>query len=360
MTAALSSTINPWTTDSPLVRRGLMRSLLWLLAFVAFVAPDGVASVQAQRRPRPALSEGDARRAIAATPGFELRTGAIKIREVSPRGSVPVRVLADVRLGIRFERVEDEGAPQNTGIFKEQRWHAVQLRTGDRRWEEFDLLSAATGAANIEAARRVLEELAIEFAARARMARASDDRRGSQGEEGDGQSSRSEQAERAAQDESAAQTPEPVTRGPVRLESLSTLGSSAVAEIVVEAEFLLAREAGRWRVGEFAVAGQSSGNLAPLLRALDRSKAERARAELEEVRAALERYRGERGRYVPATDFVGLLDHLNPLFIKRVIRFDPWHRLYLYTRAGEGFSLASSGPDGQPGTADDVTLSAVR
>jgi hypothetical protein len=349
MTAALSSTSRPLAQDPSLVRRGRLRNLFSLLAAFVFFSATGVVSAHAQRRPRPALSEGDARRAVAATPGFELRTGAVKIREVSPRGSVPVRVLAEVRLGVRLERVEDESAPQNTGDFKQRRWRAAQLRTGDRRWEEFDLLSAAAGVESIGPARRALEELAAEFEAGARATRVQD-----------GQQSQPEQADRRQDDGGTARAPEPITRGPLRLNSLSTLGSSAVAEIVVETEFLLAREAGRWRVVEFVIAGRSSGELAALLRALDQGRAERARADLEEVRAALERYRGERGRYVPATDFAALLDHLNPLFINRVVRFDPWHRPYLYTQAGAGFSLSSSGPDGLPGTADDVTLSAVR
>ena len=246
-----------------------------------------------------------------------------------------MRVVAVVKLGVRFERVEDEATPQSGGLFRQKRWRAVQLRTGDRRWEEFDLLSAALGAETIEPARRDLEALATEFEARSRA------------------------AARAGEGESAPA--EPVARGPVRLDSLSALGSSAVAEVAVEAEFLLDRGAGRrWRVTEFAVAGQSSGDPAAVLRALDERKVARARAELEEVRAALERYRVERGRYVPAADFAGLMDHLSPLFIRRVVRFDPWHQPYLYAGAGAGFALSSAGPDGRPGTPDDVTPGGTR
>lgn len=34
---------------------------------------------------------------------------------------------------------------------------------------------------------------------------------------------------------------------------------------------------------------------------------------------------------------------------------DPWERPYEYKPAGEGFELRSLGPDGQSGTADDIT-----
>jgi len=339
MTAALPSTHGPEAAGETAARRAGPRGLASLLAAAALLVALGVVQSHGQGKPRPALKESEARRAIAATPGFELRTGAVKIREVSPRGAAPVRVTAEVKLGVRFERVEEEeGGAQNGGLFKQRRWRAAQLRTGDRRWEEFDLLSSAAGAEAVEPARRALEALAAEFEERERAA-----------------------LERAKHTGDDAPAPEPLARGPLRLDSLSPLGSSAVGEVAVEAEFLLERVAGgRWRVAGFTVAGRPGGDLAAILRALDERKAARARADLEEVRAALERYRTERGRYAEAPDFAALMDHLNPLFIGRVVRVDPWHQPYLYAPAAAGFSLSSAGPDGRPGTADDVTVGTAR
>ena len=39
------------------------------------------------------------------------------------------------------ERPEDERVPQTGGVFKVKRRRAVEFRTGDRAWEEFDLVA---------------------------------------------------------------------------------------------------------------------------------------------------------------------------------------------------------------------------
>jgi hypothetical protein len=326
----------------PAARAIKMRRVLTLTAAVIF-ALAGAFEASAQRRPRPALSEGDARRAIAATPGFELRTGAVKVREVSARGETPVRVAAEVTLGFRFARVADEGAAQNTGLFRQTRWRAVELRAGDRRWEEFDLLSAILGAGRVEPARRALEELVAEYESLQAAAAPGARDAGRAGE--------------AAGDSEQGKVG-PLARGPLRLNSFSPLGPSAVAEVAVAAEFLLERDARRkWRVAAVSVGGSPPVDPSSLVPALDARKAERARADLEQVRDALERYRRERGLLVAADDFVALVDHLSPLYLASVVRVDPWRRPYLYAGAAGGYRLSSAGPDGLPDTPDDVGVS---
>src|ERR1044072_2651722 len=125
-------------------------------------------AAHAQKRPKPALKQGDARKVIAATPGFGLRTGAVKILEIGPAGSTPVSVTAQVTEALRLAWVEDESVPQTGGVFKTKRWRAVEFRTGDRAWEEFDSLAVAAGAERVEAARRAVEGLVTEFEARVR------------------------------------------------------------------------------------------------------------------------------------------------------------------------------------------------
>jgi len=309
----------------------------------------GVAA--AQKKPKPALKEKAARDVIVAAPGFALSKGAVKVREVSPAGAEPVTVLADVTEAFRFAWVEDESAPQNTGIFKQKRWRAVEFRTGDRSWEDFDFLPAALGAARAEAARRALEELVTEFAAR----QAELKKKGG-GAEGAAEGKAEDKAEGAE-----AKPDEPLTRGPLTIKQLSPMGSSAVAEIVVEATFRLTRDArGRWRVSEVLIGGESLGDPAEVAHALDSQKAERARAEMREVATALEAFRLERGFYVVSEDAAGLVDHLSPRHLKTIVRIDPWHRPYRYAGTREGFALSSDGPDGKPNTPDDVNHSRTR
>lgn len=308
-----------------------------LLTLLLCLLLPGVAA--AQKKPKPALKEKAARDIVAAAPGFALSKGAVKVREVSPAGAEPVTVSADVTEAFRFARVEDEAAAQNTGIFKQKRWRAVEFRTGDRTWEEFDFLSAALGAARVDAARRALEELVTEFAAR--QAERKKKGGGAEGAEG--------------------KPDEPLTRGPLTIKQLSPMGSSAVAEIVVEATFRLSRDArGRWRVSEVLIGGESLGDPAAVVTSLDSQKSERARAEMREVGAALEAFRLERGFYVVAEDAAGLVDHLSPRHLKTIVRIDPWHRPYRYAGTREGFALSSDGPDGKPNTPDDVNHSRTR
>lgn len=297
-----------------------------LLPFIfCLLAPSASAAQKKPKKPKPALSEKDARRVIAAAPGFKLKTGAVKVKEISVVGATPVIVVAAVKTAFRLVWVEDERAPQTTGVFKQKRWRAVEYRTGDREWDEFDFLAAPLGAERLEAARSALEQLVTEFEAKVR--------------------------------ESKGKTVEPIARGPLVINAINAMGSSVVAEVSVEASFRLGKDAqGKWLVSEALIGGESSGDLAQRLQTINAQKAERARADLGVVRTALEDFRRERGFYVVAEDSVVLMDHLSPRYIKRIIRLDPWHNPYRYAGMNAGYTLNSDGPDGKSGTADDVTV----
>jgi hypothetical protein len=322
---------------------------LLLCAFILLTCTPA----QAQKRPKPALKESEARRVIAAAPGFSLKRSAVKIKEVGAAGAEPLTVVASVTEAFRFASVEDEGAPQTGGVFKQKRWRAVEFRTGDRSWEEFDFLAAPLGAQRLEAARRALEELVTEFEARQAAAKGQDEGRNENDQSGEAGG----KDKKRRRGKEKGKSVEPLTRGPLTVKQFNTLLSSAVAEVSVEATFRLAKEAsGRWRVAEVSVGDASSGDLAALWRSADEQKAARARADLETLRAALEAFRGERGFYVVAEDSAALMDHLSPRYIKQIIRLDPWHNPYRYAGTAAGYTLASDGADGKPGTADDVTL----
>ncbi len=293
---------------------------LLTFAFCLLSAP-----VAAQKRPKPALKQSEARKAIAATEGFGLKTGAVKILEIGPAGSTPVSVSAQVTEAFHLAWVEDENVVQTSDLLKTKRWRAVEFRTGDRAWEEFDSLADAAGAERVEAARSAIEALVTEFEARVR--------------------------------ESKGKSVEPLTRGPLTIKSLSGMGSSAVAEVVVSATFHLSKdERGRWRVSEVVFGDETLSDLATLWQKTNARKAAFARTELSTLRDALEAFHAERGFFVVAKDSVVLLDHLNPRYLKHVIRLDPWHNPYRYEGTESSYTLASDGPDRKPNTSDDVTL----
>jgi hypothetical protein len=343
-------------------RRRVSRPLLLLMtrggALLAVVFALGFFAVgaAAQKKPKPALKEKDARRALAEAPGFALRTGAVKVRGVSPVGVSPVKVSAGVTVAFRLVRVEDERVPQTGGVFKVKRWRATEFRTGDRTWEEFDLVADAFGGGRVEAARRALEELVTEFEARqAAAALAGPVVVPSVPAEGDGEGKKKDKEKKDGPGQKPA---EPLTRGPLTIKQLSPMGSSAVAEVEVAAEFVVAKDArGRWRATGFEVAGEPVTGLAALWPAVNTRKAARVGEDFAALVEALEAFRRERGLYVVGEDAVVLLDHLSPRYAKRIIRLDPWHNPYRYTGTAAAYTLSSDGPDGKRGTADDVTLS---
>jgi plasmid stabilization system protein ParE len=307
--------------QSSLVTRHFLFAFCLLPFALYLLAPDAFA----QKKPKPALKQSEARKVIAATPGFSLRTGAVKILEIGPAGSGPVSVSAEVTEALRLAWVEDESAPQTGGVFKRKRWRAVEFRTGDRAWDEFDSFAEAVGTERVEAARRAIEELVTEFDARAR--------------------------------ESKGKSIEPLTRGPLRINQLSAMGSTAVAEVVVASTFHLSKDArGHWLVSEVVFGDEVISGLDSIRRNVNTRKAALARTDLSTLRDALEAFRAERGFYVVAKDSVVLLDHLSPRYLKQIIRIDPWHNAYRYEGTSASYTIASDGPDGKPNTSDDVTL----
>src|SRR6266851_4794857 len=143
----------------------------------------------------------------------------------------------------------------------------------------------------------------------------------------------------------------------VRIKDISTAGNSAVVVAQVETAFRLVKgDNGKWRVAEIRTGDRRWEDVDMLMKALNVEKTARARAELESIATALESYRRERGSYIESKSEAALIDHLNPRYLARIIRIDPWHQPYEYEGTRTSFVLRSSGPDGKPNTADDVTV----
>ena len=141
----------------------------------------------------------------------------------------------------------------------------------------------------------------------------------------------------------------------VRVREVSMMGSSATVVAQVETAFRFVKgEGGKWRVAEIRTGDNRWEDVDLLVRAVNGEKTERARAELETLATALEAYRRERGFYVVAKDEGALVDHLNPRYLARVIRTDPWHKPYFYEGTQSSFTLRSAGADGKENTADDI------
>jgi len=144
----------------------------------------------------------------------------------------------------------------------------------------------------------------------------------------------------------------------VRIKEVSTMGNSATAVAQVETAFRFDKSGdGKWRVVEIRTGDRRWENVDTLVKALNEEKTSRARAELELIASALEAFRRERGSYPEAKTEAALIDNLNPRYLNRVLRVDPWHRPYEYEGTRTSFVLRSAGSDEKVNTADDVTVS---
>lgn len=144
----------------------------------------------------------------------------------------------------------------------------------------------------------------------------------------------------------------------VRVKEVSAMGSSAVVVAQIETAFRLEKgDDDKWRVAEIRTGDNQWENIDTLMRAVNAEKAERAKAELESVATALEAFKRERGFYVESKSESALIDHLNPRYLPRIVRVDPWHKPYIYEGTQTGFTLRSSGVDGKDNTPDDLVVS---
>jgi Type II secretion system (T2SS), protein G len=271
------------------------------------------------------LSAKEARNLIRRVAGIELPSGAVRIRAINASSASEAVALAQIETAFRFES-DDEG-----------RWRIAEIRTGDRSWEELDLiLRAARGEATAATPSPETGALATWRAAGnldARLAR--------------------EMLAHLAGIELPSDA--------VRVKEVSALYKSAVVRAVVFSEFRFVRGSdNKWRVAEIRTGEGAWMDLERTIRAVNEEKARRARAELDMMATALDTFRRERGFYVVADNQGTLVDQLNPRYLPRVMRLDPWHRPYLYEGERDRYLLRSAGADGQAGTADDIDVSGPR
>jgi hypothetical protein len=142
----------------------------------------------------------------------------------------------------------------------------------------------------------------------------------------------------------------------VRVKEITPFGNSVVVVAQVETAFRLVNENDKWRVAEIRTGDRRWEDVDALVRALNAEKTSRVRAELETIATALESFKRERGFYIESTSEAKLIDFLNPHYLSRVIRVDPWHQPYEYEGTRTSYLLRSNGPDGKPNTNDDITL----
>ena len=287
--------------------------LLVVCGIVALAAADA----------RAELSSKQARKAITRMPGFELTRGAVRVKAISP--GIPAEVTAEIRNVFKFE--QDERG----------RWRIAEIRTAQDRWESVDFIADAT-----RAALATDECNAPDPPFKGSVAL--------------------DPSVKRARCLVGMLTGIDVPSDAVRIQEVDPmpvpLASRASAVVVawIRVTARLVNEGKGWQVSELRTGNRDWFKLRPLIAALNDRKAAQARSDMEIMSQALERYRRERGFYVVSDSQAVLIDHLNPRYLAKIIRVDPWSHPYKYDGQRDRFTLHSSGPDGKDLTADDIQL----
>src|SRR5512132_269033 len=117
-------------------RRKVILSLTILVTF-------GVILTAIRARAAGELTPKEARKLIARLAGIELPSDAVRVKSISSFGDSYV-VVAQVETAFRVVKGDNE------------KWRVAEIRTGDRRWEDVDMLVRAL---NAEKSSRVRAEL---------------------------------------------------------------------------------------------------------------------------------------------------------------------------------------------------------
>ena len=295
-------------------------SLLKRAALFIFACAVSLSAATGYARAKGELGVKEARNLIRRVGGGELPSGAVRVISLTPSGPSETVALAQVETAFRFESDDKD------------RWRVAEIRTGSDRWEDLSLIAQGAGG---EMATSVAAETGTMAAMRVRGAL-------------DAGRAREMLANLAG-----IRLPSDA----VRVKEISSLYKSTVVVARLTAEFRFnSGSDNKWRVTGFRTGEGEWQDIERIMHTLNTEKARRARSELELLAAALDSFRRERGFY-PVADSTGvLLDQLNPRYLARVVRLDPWHRPYLYEGERDRYRLGSAGPDGEPGTADDINL----
>lgn len=271
------------------------------------------------------LTPKQARKAITRIPGFEIKSGAVRVKSISASSASAAEMTAEIKTVFKFE-MDQQG-----------RWRVAEIRTGQDRWEEIDLIADA-----LKTQTSGGECNAPDPPSRGRVAIDPSVKR----------------ARCLLGSLLGVETPSDAVRiqevDPMPIPLASQPSATVVALVRVDAR-LLNDKAG-WRVSELRTGNRDWVLLEPLVAAVNEEKQKKARAELALIAKALEEFRKERGSYVVSDSQAAAIDHLSPRYLAQVIRVDPWHQPYKYQGDHDHFTLRSAGPDGKADTADDIEL----
>ncbi len=137
-------------------------------------------------------------------------------------------------------------------------------------------------------------------------------------------------------------------------------GSEAIVETRLKTAFRLEKVRGKWEIREVRLGHGQWEKIDNLERTLETVRIEETRDMLDRIAQAIEAYKKAKGIFPEFKDYISLSDVLSPAFITPLIRLDAWRRPLGAASTGNSIVLWSCGPDGIPGSSDDIRKSIVR
>lgn len=147
-------------------------------------------------------------------------------------------------------------------------------------------------------------------------------------------------------------------REEVYIESVAQSGQrDAIVEATLHAAFRFEKVDGKWVIREIRLGKRPWEKFDDIMRALQMIKTEDTRKMLEQVASAIDQYRLKNGVLPNFKDYIALSDALHPDYMTPLVRLDAWQNPLAAYRVGpDTIKLISAGPDGKPGTGDDIEL----
>ena len=148
----------------------------------------------------------------------------------------------------------------------------------------------------------------------------------------------------------------------VRVERIITqAGGQVVAEATVQMAVLMEEDPeGEWTITAVRVGEDEWVDMDTFLRALDERRIEDTTSNLRMLATGIEAYERANGTLPDVSEALPLPDLLHPLFVPDLVRQDAWGSDFIYEAADNRALIRSPGPDREPGTPDDIEVSAAQ
>jgi hypothetical protein len=149
---------------------------------------------------------------------------------------------------------------------------------------------------------------------------------------------------------------ESFAKNDVEVMGIRQTSGSAIVETKLHAAFRLEKVQNKWVVREVRLGHSQWEKTSNFERALEMVRIEETQKMLVRIAEAILKYRESKGSLPVFKDYISLSDILSPMYLDPMIRLDAWNRpLDAFPQDLKDILLRSAGPDGEFGTADDIS-----